>query len=307
MAEPVKPRSILVTGGAGFVGSSIVRALAAAGNRVAVLDDLSTGDSANLPEEVPLVQADVSDAATASEVARLAPEVVIHAAAQVSAAASLEDPARDRAVNVEGTAHVISGAAEARVRRFIFVSSGGAVYGECSGATEQTLPRPSSYYGAHKYLAERYVELSGLSYAIARLANVYGPGQRHDLEGGVVAIFLDRLRRAEPVVVNGDGSQSRDFVHVEDVVDAVQAMLDDRRDGTWNVGTGKATTIRELLHSVEWATGRAASVDYASPRRGDVKSSCLSVESLQRDLGWRASYDLEVGLSRTVRAGGELG
>lgn len=307
MAEPVKPRSILVTGGAGFVGSSIVRALAAAGNRVAVLDDLSTGDSANLPEEVPLVQADVSDAATASEVARLAPEVVIHAAAQVSAAASLEDPARDRAVNVEGTAHVISGAAEARVRRFVFVSSGGAVYGECSGATEQTLPRPSSYYGAHKYLAERYVELSGLPYAIARLANVYGPGQRHDLEGGVVAIFLDRLQRGEPVTVNGDGHQSRDFVHVEDVVDAVRAMLDGRRDGTWNVGTGEATTVRELLRGVERATGSAASVDYAPPRPGDVKSSCLSVESVQRELGWRASYDLEVGLSRMIRAGEEPG
>lgn len=283
------------------MGSSIVRALVGAGSRVTVLDDLSSGDAANLPRGVPLVRADVAEASTAAEVARLGPEVVIHAAAQASVAASLKNPARDRAVNAEGTANVISGAAQAGARRFVFLSSGGAVYGECAGATEQTLPRPSSYYGAHKYLAEKYVELSCLSYAIARLANVYGPGQRSDLEGGVVAIFLDRLHRGEPVTINGDGRQSRDFVHVDDVVGAVQVMLTSRRDGVWNVGTGKATSISELLRGAERAAGAAVRIDHASPRPGDVRNSCLSVESLKREFGWRASYDLEAGLSHTAR------
>lgn len=293
---------ILVTGGAGFIGSGIVRALAAAGRRVAVLDDLSGGDPASLPEGVTLVRADVRDPAAADEVARLGPEEVVHAAAQVSVAASIEDPARDSAVNVAGTANVLAGARRAGARRFVFLSSGGAIYGECDGATEQTLPRPVSYYGAHKYLAERYVEFSGLSYTVARLANVYGPGQRSDLEGGVIAIFLQRLRDGEPVTMHGDGLQRRDFVHLDDVVSAVQAMLNSSKNGTYNVGTGEATSVRELLCKTGRAVGAPVSVRRAPPRPGDVRSSSLSAQALRTELGWCPGQDLEGWLGRAALA-----
>lgn len=295
---------ILVTGGAGFIGSGIVRALAAAGRRVAVLDDLSGGDSANLPEGVTLVRADIREPAAADEIARLAPEAVVHAAAQVSVAASIEDPARDSAINVAGTANVLAGARRAGARRFVFLSSGGAIYGECDGATEQTLPRPVSYYGAHKYLAERYVEFSGLSHAVARLANVYGPGQRSDLEGGVIAIFLQRLRDEEPVTIHGDGLQRRDFIHLDDVVSAVQAMLNSAKSGTYNVGTGEATSMRELLRKTERAVGAPVSVRRAPSRAGDVRSSSLSAQALRTELGWGPRQDLEGWLGRAVGNGG---
>jgi UDP-glucose 4-epimerase len=247
---------ILVTGGAGFIGSHVVDALLATGEEPVVLDDLSTGDAASLPRDVEVVEADVADPGVVEKISNLRPRVVIHAAAQVSVASSMENPALDLAVNVGGTANVLAGARAAGAERFVFLSSGGGIYGETDGADEGTLPRPKSYYGAHKYLAERYVELDGIPYAIARLANVYGPRQRTDLEGGVVAIFAQRLREGLPVTINGTGQQSRDFVHVADVVEALLVMADSSLEGTWNVGTGRAVSVLELLRALEAATAR---------------------------------------------------
>jgi UDP-glucose 4-epimerase len=175
----------------------------------------------------------------------------------------------------------------------VFLSSGGGIYGETDGADEDALPRPKSYYGAHKYLAE----LDGISYAIARLAKVYGPRQRTDLEGGVVAIFAQRLREGLPVTINGAGEQSRDFVHVADVVDALLVMVDSRLVGTWNVGTGRATSILELLRALEAAIRPAVEVRHGPARHGDVRSSRLSIEAIERDLGWRPGYDLAKGVA----------
>lgn len=266
-----------------------------------VLDDLSGGSVQNLPPGVTLIEADVSDPRVVGIIARLRPDAVVHAAAQVSVSASEGDPAQDRAVNVEGTANVISGSLEAGVERFVFISSGGAVYGECEGASEETLPRPASYYGAHKYLAERYVELSGLSYATARLANVYGPGQRAGLEGGVVAIFLEKLLAGDHVTINGTGEQTRDFVYAPDVADSILAMLDSRLDGTWNVATGESTSILELLRLLRNQTGSNSGVSHAPPRPGDVSSSRLLYAKLEEDLGWTPSHNLTSGLTNTLR------
>ena len=288
---------ILVTGGAGFIGSHVVDALLATGEEPVVLDDLSTGDRVNLPREVEVVEADIADPGVVDRISALRPRAVVHAAAQVSVAASMEDSALDLAVNVGGTANVLAGARAAGAERFVFISSGGGIYGEADGADESTLPRPKSYYGAHKYLAERYVELDGISYAIARLANVYGPRQRTDLEGGVVAIFAERLRDGSPVRVNGTGEQSRDFVHVADVVDALLVMVDSRLDGTWNIGTGRAISVLELLRALEAAIGPAAEVHHGPARHGDVRSSRLSIEAIERDLGWRPRYDLAGGVA----------
>lgn len=294
---------ILVTGGAGFIGSHVVDALAEAGREPVALDNFASGDRANLREGVRLVEADVADPGVADLIAELGPEVVVHAAAQVSVAASMLDPSLDLAVNVEGTANVLAGAKRAGTRRFVFLSSGGGVYGEADGAGEETLPRPQSYYAAHKYLAERYVEYSGLSYANARLANVYGPRQRADLEGGVVAIFMQRLSEGLPITINGTGEQSRDFVYVADVVDALLTMADSERSGTWNVGTGEATTVLGLLRALEGLVGPAESVSHAPPRPGDVMHSRLSVEAIGRDLGWRPRYGLSEGIEHALRDG----
>lgn len=288
---------ILVTGGAGFIGSHVVDALLAVGEEPVVLDDFSTGDGANLPANVDVVEADIADPGVVARISTLRPRAVIHAAAQVSVAASMEDPARDLAVNVGGTANVLAGARSAGAERFVFLSSGGGIYGETDGAAEDTLSRPKSYYGAHKYLAERYVEMDGISYAIARLANVYGPRQRTDLEGGVVAIFAERLREGLPVTINGTGEQSRDFVHVADVVDALLLMADSRLDGTWNVGTGRAVSVLELLRALEAEIQPAVEVRHGPARYGDVRRSRLSIEAIERDLGWRPGYDLAKGVA----------
>ena len=223
---------ILVTGGAGFIGSHLVDALLAGGEEVVVLDNFASGDRINLPEEVRTVEADVAEPDVVEAIAAFDVEAVVHAAAQVSVAASMQDPRRDLAVNVQGTANVLAGAEAAGTERFVFLSTGGGIYGESDGADEGTLPRPMSYYSAHKYLAERYVQFSGISYANARLANVYGPRQRKDLEGGVVAIFAERLRNGTPILMNGSGQQDRDFVHVADVTDALLLLANSRKSGT---------------------------------------------------------------------------
>ena len=292
---------ILVTGGAGFIGSHLVDALLASGQEPMVLDNLSSGDRKNLPDGVKLVQMDVADAGVVEAIAELRPEVVVHAAAQVSVAVSMRDPNLDLAVNVQGTANVLEGAKVAGARRFVFVSSGGGVYGESDGADEDTLPNPKSYYSAHKYLGERYAELSGLSYANARLANVYGPRQRSDLEGGVVAIFTERLQKRQPVLVNGTGEQRRDLVYVVDVVDSLLTMARSDRDGTWNVGTGVSASILELLRALEKEIAPVTEVRHGLKRPGDVNNSRLAIDSIENDLGWLPKYDLAGGIADMIR------
>jgi UDP-glucose 4-epimerase len=182
---------VLVTGGAGFIGGHLTEFFKNHGADVTVLDDLSGGTPERLPPGVELAEADIADASTEETVRRLRPEVVVHAAAQVSVVRSVAHPARDHAVNVDGTRHVLAGAAPS-ARRVVFLSSGGAVYGEANLAAEDDPVAPESPYGKNKLAAERLVTSWGIPYAIARLANVYGPGQRSDLEGGVVAVFIDR-------------------------------------------------------------------------------------------------------------------
>ncbi len=291
---------ILVTGGAGFIGSHVVDALLDGGEEVVVLDNFVSGDRTNLREGVQTLDADIADPEVVGAIAALDIEVVVHAAAQVSVAASMSDPERDFTVNVRGTANVLAGARAAGAERFVFISTGGGIYGESDGADEETLPRPTSYYSAHKYLAERYVQFSGIPYANARLANVYGPRQRKDLEGGVVAIFAERLREKLPILINGPGEQSRDFVHVADVVEAIISMAHYRRDGTWNVGTGEATSILELLEAMERKIEPAVKVEHGPSRPGDVNHSRLSIDRIQTELGWHPKLDLPSGLAATL-------
>jgi UDP-glucose 4-epimerase len=294
--------AVLVTGGAGFIGSHVVDQLGRAGARAIVLDDFSSGDPANLPAGVEVIRADIANPEVIAAIAAARPDAIVHAAAQVSVPRSMADPDRDRAVTRVGTEHVLAGAQAAGGARDVFVSTGGGIYGETpEPATEQTLPRPKAYYSIHKYAAERYLELSGLPYAIARLANVYGPRQRSDLEGGVAAILAERLAAGLPITIYGTGEQRRDFVHVTDVVRALVAMLHSDANGMWNVGTGAMTTVNELLRATERVFGAATAVTYAPSRAGDVFQSCLAIDAIQRDLGWAPTLSLAEGL-RTLAA-----
>lgn len=292
---------VLVTGGAGFIGSRLVGALLGHGWQGVVLDDLSSGRRDAVPTGTEIVVQDVADGATVEVIADVRPDVVIHAAAQVSVPKSMEAPWDDQRVNVLGTQHVIRGCQLAQDARLVFVSSGGAIYGETTGATEETSPAPMSYYAVHKYVGERYVELSGLPYAIARPSNVYGPGQRAGLEGAVVAVFADALRTGQGVTIHGSGEQTRDFVHVDDVVSALIAMADSKEDGTWNIATGVAVTINELLKTMVEVFGVTVPVTRTDTRAGDVRNSCLLADHIARDLGWRASITLREGIG-TLRA-----
>ena len=291
---------VVVTGGAGFIGSRLARAYASRADATLILDDLSGGLPSTVPPGAEIAVLDVTDGSTSERIAAFLPDLVIHAAAQVSVPRSVADPGRDHAVNVVGTANVIAGARRGGAARFVFLSSGGAVYGEADGADESTPPAPRSPYGRSKLEAEALVRESGLSYGIARLANVYGPGQRSDLEGGVVAIFVERLTAGLPVEIHGDGLQRRDLVHVDDVVAAVEAIAGPRGDGTWNVATGVAITVVDLLALVRSMTASASPVIHEPPRAGDVVVSRLSIARIARELGWRPSYDLPGGLAATI-------
>lgn len=295
---------VLVTGGAGFIGSHVVERLAAGGASPVVFDDLSGGDPANVPAGVPIICMDIASPSSVDRIIDSRPDAIVHAAAQVSVPRSMVEPERDREINLIGTANVIEAARQAGNRRVVFLSTGGGIYGETDApATEESLPRPKAYYSIHKYAAERYLELSDLPYAIARLANVYGPRQRTDLEGGVVAILAERLVTGKPLTIFGTGEQRRDFVHVADVTEAIIAMLRGEASGMWNVGTGRATTINDLLAEAERVFGPAVEVERLPARAGDVFSSCLAVDRIDRDLGWRPAMSLTDGL-RTLHPAG---
>ena len=299
--QDLKGQRVLVTGGAGFIGSHIVDLVTDAGGTPIVLDDLSTGSTRYLPPGVELLECDIADPRVIGVVVAARPDLVIHAAAQVSVPISVRDVARDRSVNLAGTEHVLRASIEGGVSRFVFISSGGAIYGEADGADEACLPRPASPYGVHKLAAEGYVRNSGMSFGIARYANVFGPRQRSDLEGGVVAIFCERLAAGLPVAIFGDGEQCRDFVFVTDVAEATLAIAMAGRDGVWNVATGASTSVNELLMAVSERTAPPSAVVREPARAGDVVVSRLANTRIADDLGWRPRFSLREGLALTLR------
>jgi UDP-glucose 4-epimerase len=295
--------TVVVTGGAGFIGSNVVDALVERGERVVVLDDLSTGRRENLdgsPAE--LRELDITDAAALAEALQdIRPERIFHLAAQIDVRRSVEDPAFDARVNVEGTINVLAAAGTARV---VFASTGGALYGESATVpTPEDAPiAPLSPYGQAKHAAEGYLrlyhELYGLSTISLRFANVYGPRQDPLGEAGVIAMFCGwRVNGTRPTIY-GDGSQTRDFVYVGDVVEAVLAAGDADLIGAYNVGTGTATSVVELAA----AFGEDFAPVHADPRPGEVSRSCLDVTKIADELGWRAATPLADGLERTLAA-----
>jgi UDP-glucose 4-epimerase len=290
----------LVTGGAGFIGSNLVDALLARGDDVTVVDDLSTGSAANISDGATLAQVSITDPAGLAEAFAAGPEVVFHLGAQIDVRRSVADPAFDVAVNVGGTVNVLEAARAAGARHVVFASTGGAIYGDADEVpTPETHPaRPAAPYGQSKLSAEGYVrlyeELKGIRATSLRFANVYGPRQDPLGEGGVIAIYCGLAVNGGEAVLFGDGQQTRDFVYVGDVVDALLHAADGAPGGPYNVGTGIETTVLELAERLGLQTRREPG------RPGEVFRSCLDPRRAARELGWTARTDLGRGLERTL-------
>ena len=293
----------IVTGGAGFIGSHLVDVLVERGAEVHVVDNLVTGSRENLSAAAELHELDIRDEALEELVVRLRPELVFHLAAQADVGTSVERPVFDADVNVVGTVRVLE-AARAAGGRVIFSSSGGAIYGECERpAREDDGPRPLSPYAASKLAGEGYLatwnRLHGGCHASCRFANVYGPRQRPTLEGGVVAIFLDRLRDGREVEIFGDGLQTRDFVFVGDVVTALLVAAAGREGGIYNVGSGVETSVIELYRLCERTAGVGGEPHFAPERPGDLRHSILDSSLAASELGWHAETALAEGIALT--------
>ncbi|HSM52027.1 MAG TPA: NAD-dependent epimerase/dehydratase family protein [Thermoanaerobaculia bacterium] len=295
---------ILVTGGAGFIGSHLAAQLLGAGHEVAVLDDLSSGRRENVPTGARLHLASVVSAAAAGIVAAERPHAIFHLAAQVDAARSVREPLFDAEVNVLGTVRLLAAAAEAGVSRFVLASSA-AVYGEPDGLpVEEFHPqRPLSPYGIAKSAAERYLEFFAREHGVAgvalRFANVYGPRQTAAGEAGVVAVFCHHLLAGEAISVHGDGRQTRDFVHVDDVVEASLLALA-APPGSYNVATGVETDVLAVAEALRRAIDPQARLVHAASRPGDPRRSVLSPDLAAARLGFRACVHLDDGLARTA-------
>jgi UDP-glucose 4-epimerase len=298
---------ILVTGGAGFIGSHLTDAFLGNGDEVAVLDDLSRGRTGRLDPSVVVHKASITDVlALRAVVERVRPELICHLAAQIDVRVSVEAPADDAMVNVVGTVNVLEAAREVGAR-VLFASTGGAIYGVDAPVPtpEGVLPGPEAPYGTAKYCAEQYLglynRLYGTRHAALRLANVYGPRQDPTGEAGVVGIFCGRAVRGERPTVFGDGEQTRDYVYVEDVAEAFVAAARTDRPGVWNIGTGRETSVRELIDLLGRASGRELDPEFAPARPGEVQRSALANDSAARDLGWAPRTPVADGVAAVYR------
>jgi len=294
---------VLVTGGAGFIGSTIVDALRARGDDVVVVDDMSTGDRANLAPAIALHVADVSDAKALREAVRGESfDAIVHCASKTKVVESMEKPDLYRRVIVEGTRNVVRLAEDTQARMFVNISTGGAIYGETKACADETVPtEPASNYGKFKAEAERIVAAAKVANITLRLANVYGPRQRQDLEGGVIAIFLGRWRRGEKLVVFGDGTAQRDYLYVGDVVDAVRAALGAKWKGVYNIGTGVATSVNDLIAAMSEILGPSPGITKAPERPAEVQRSCVDASKAAVDGLWRPRTPLLDGLRLSVQ------
>jgi UDP-glucose 4-epimerase len=291
----------VVTGGAGFIGSHVVDALLARWDEVHVLDDFSRGKRENVPEGVHVHEADIrSDAGRVFD--EVEPEVCFHLAAQADVRVSVERPDFDADVNIVGTLHVLEAARE-HGTKVVFSSTGGAIYGECEGPAREDHPRaPLAPYGVSKLAGEEYIaaynRLYGAAHVSLRFGNVYGPRQDPKGEAGVVAIFMNRLREGEAPQIFGDGTQTRDYVYVGDVVAATLAAAG-HAGGVLNVGTGVETSVLELYGRIQRVAGVEREPEFGDARPGELQRSVLDASLAKCELGWQPQHSLDEGLAAT--------
>ena len=301
----------LVTGGAGFIGSNLVDALVERGDDVTVLDNFATGRRENLEQALAagaeLVELDLRDAeGVGRTVERARPEVIFHLGAQVDVRKSVADPAWDSEVNVGGTVNVLGAASAHGVRRVVFASTGGAIYGEAQTipASEDHPVAPEAPYGLSKFCAENYcalfTRLHGLSTVALRFGNVYGPRQDPLGEAGVVAIFCGRVLDGGRPVVFGDGLQTRDYVHVHDIVSANLLAADSDAGGAFNIGRGEEISVIDIVEALAAHAPNGFTPDFQPERPGEVRHIALDASRAQEQLGWSSRVGIEEGLEQTL-------
>ncbi len=297
---------ILVTGGAGFIGSHLVDRLIQEGNEVIVVDNLSTGKRKNVNKKAQFYKMDIQSKRIERVFRNERPLIVVHLAAQMSVRHSTDDPGFDAQVNILGTINVLEHAVKQGVRKVTFASSGGVVYGEQEifPAPESHRTEPLSPYGISKLAGEKYLayyaNATGLRYVALRFANVYGPRQDSEGEAGVVAIFSKQMLDGGQPIVNGTGKQTRDFIYVDDAVEAILVTLGEDVRGIFNVGTGQETTINECYGIIKSLTKCQCKELYGAAKKGEQFRSVLDVTKLREVFGWDPQVTLQEGLTRTV-------
>lgn len=298
---------IFVTGGAGFIGSHVVDAYVELGHEVMVVDDLSTGKVENLNSEVRFEKMDIRDQGIVKLLTEFDPDIVNHHAAHILVGKSVADPAHDAEVNIMGTLNLMQAAIKAKtVKHIVFASTGGAMYGnKPTPFDESMMPQPFSPYGISKRAAELYLYFFFNQYEIGytslRYANVYGPRQNPHGEAGVVSIFIENLLQSKQPVINGDGTQTRDYVYVGDVARANAQALESMISGEFNIGTGIETDVNQIYQLVSQACNKGHVVpDYGSPRPGEQQTSSLDCSKAKNELGWKPSIDLQKGIKLTA-------
>jgi len=297
---------ILITGGAGFIGSNVADRFLELGHQVVIVDNLITGRRENIPRAAKFYKVDIRDKEIEQIFAEEKPDVVSHHAAQMDVRKSVEDPIYDAQVNVLGSLNILQNSVKNQVKKIIFASTGGAIYGEQDyfPADESHPLRPISPYGITKLTTEKYLYFYnltyGLNYTILRYANVYGPRQNPHGEAGVVAIFTERILRGEQPVINGDGLQTRDYVFVGDVVKANELALTAGDNKIFNVGTGIETNVNELFRKIVQITGKEVAEKHGPAKPGEQQRSVLNHTYISSELGWEPSVSLDEGLILTV-------
>src|SRR3989344_1699027 len=297
----------LVTGGAGFLGSHIVDHLCQKGHKVAVIDNLASGRKEHVPKGVLLYKNNVEDEEIFKIFAKEKPDVVFHCAAHIEARESVKDVAFDAKVNILGSLNILEACRKVGVKKIIFASSGGEVYGDVKEmpAREEFLPLPVSPYGVAKYAAEKYLysysKLFGISFVALRYGNIYGPRQSPYKESGVVAIFTKRMQSGEPIMIHGDGSQTKDYIYIQDAVLAATLAMEKDTQGVVNIASGKETSVMEIYTTLKEIMGFSNRVLHIElPVEGFVKHTYLSIEKAKKELGWEPVVSLREGIEKTV-------
>ena len=297
---------VLITGGAGFIGSHAADRFQKDGAQVLVIDDLSSGSPENVSEGIELVEADIRSEKARQTVKDFNPDVLVHAAAQMSVTESMKDPHFDADVNIVGLVNLLEAHKESDSKPYVvFISTGGALYGEQDvyPAPEDHPIRPESFYGLAKRVGEMYLDLwarsYGLKYGVLRLSNVYGPRQNPHGEAGVVAIFNNKILQGTQPTIFGDGEQTRDYIFVGDVVEAMATVVSSQVTGTFNIGTGVETTVNQLLAGITSSLDSSVEAEYAAGRAGEQRRSVVDPSHARETLSWKAEKSLQEGLGLT--------
>ena len=298
---------VLITGGAGFIGSNIADLLIENGHKVVIVDNLSSGKKENVNKKAAFYKADICDKKKLAAVfAKEKPQAVIHNAAQIDVRKSVSDPSYDARINILGSLNVLSECVKNKTRKIIFASSGGTIYGECGSKApdEKSFPNPLSPYGIAKHSVENYIKfyslIYGLKYSILRYANIYGIRQDPFGEAGVVAIFAGRMLKGDEVFVFGDGKQTRDYVYVADAANANLKALTKGDNEIINIGTSKTTSVNELVKIMSKAANYKKAAVHKSKRDGELFKSFLNIKKAQKVLGWKPKVSIKDGISKTV-------